>query len=500
MAQAQTLKTVIDIGGLIDPTLGRALKNASGMLSGALGKAGLIGLAGAAGLAAKQLADDYVQAFRKIRIGTGATGKALQGLMADYQRTLSGSTSSAEEVARAVADLNTAYGATGETLQETAKAALIVSERFGEDLGGVIKSSARAVRAWGGSAEDAAAALNFFRKISQATGQSVSDLQAQTADFAPQLKALGYSMETGAAMLGQLARNGVKGERAMAALNRIAAMGADAWGSYYEAIKGADTETEALNLASEIFGKQAGPAMASAIRGGAFEAGELARKLATDTETLADLDRELMGADDYLQSIRNTLSAMLQPAVSAILKELDSVLKWWRANGPAFFADLQKLGEGILEDILTPIRNAQAVLESVGAWWGRVKGAFSASGGANTGAKDTPAEWQDVGMFASGGWATEPSICGEAGPEAVISLDPAYRAENVRLWQEAGRALGLSSASAGTTYDLSGMVFAPTIQGGTSGGEDILGALRANEREFADAIVSALDARAARVY
>lgn len=503
MPQPQILSTVIDIGGQIDPTLGKALKGASGMLSNALGKAGLIGLAGAAGVAAKKLADDYLQAFRYIRLGTGATGKALKSLMEDYRKTLAGSSASAEEAAHAVADLNTAYGATGETLQEASKAALIVSKRFGEDLGGIIKTNAQAVLAWGRNAEDAADSLNYFRKVSQATGMSITELQSTTADFAPQLKALGYSMETGAALLGKLAQNGVKGAGAMSALNKIATMGANAWGVYYEDIKNAADETAAINLAAEVFGKEGGPRMAAAIRGGAFEAGELARGLATDSESLQKLDRDLMGADDYLQRIQNTLSAMLQPAVQAVLREIDSALRWWESNGPGFFEDIKKLGAEIVDDMLTPIRAAMDAAAKLSDWWAGAKNRLSGKGGSgsgsDTGAASTPAEWQDVGMFAAGGWATQPSICGEAGPEAVISLDPAHRAENVRYWQEAGRALGVGSAASSTTYDLSGMVFAPTIQ--SSGeGADILGALRANEREFADAIISALDARAARVY
>lgn len=503
MAKEQVLQTVVTIGGAVDASLGRALKSASGMLSGALGKAGLIGLAGAAGAAAKKLADDYMVAFRKIRLGTGATGAALTGLMDDYRAALAKSTSSSEQVATAIADLNTAYGATGETLREVADAALIVSKRFGDDLSGLITSNAKALKAWGRTAEDAANALNFFRKLSQATGVSVTSLQERTAQAAPQLRALGYSLETGAAMLAQLEKNGVKGEAALSALNRLAAEGADGWGAYYEQIKGAASETEAITLASELFGAKAGPAMASAIRAGAFEAGELARSLASDGESLQQLDQELRGTDDYLQSISNTLASVLQPYVQSVLERIDYALKWWVRNGDSVVDDVKRLGASIMDDMLAPIRAAGDALEKFSGWWSGLKSRLSGEGADrgsyDTGSTLTPAEWQDAGLLAAGGWATQPSICGEAGPEAVISLDPAHRAENIRYWQEAGRALGVGQRG-GTTYDLSGMVFAPTIQAASGRDTEILGALRAHEREFADAIISALDARAARAY
>ena len=504
MPAAQVLSTVIDISGKLDPSLQKALQNASGMLTKALGKAGLIGLAGAAGAAAVKLASAYQDAFRVIRVGTGATGQALSGLMEDYRKVLASTSAGTADTAKAIADLNTAYGATGETLQEAAKAALIVSRRFGEDLGGVISSSSKAVLAWGRSATDAADALNYFRKVSQATGVSVTELQTQTANFAPRLKALGYSMESGAAMLGQLAKNGVRGEAALSALNKIAAVGANGWALYYEEIRDAATETEALEAASALFGKEGGPAMAAAIRSGAFEAGELARSLAADGESLASLDRELMSTDDYLQRISNTLTALLQPAVQWILEKIDYALRWWEKNLPGIIEDLKRLSSEIVDDLLAPIRAAQDAIGKLGDWWSGVRSRLSGSSGsaasADTGAKSTPTEWQDAGLFAAGGWATEPSICGEAGPEAVISLDPAHRAENIRYWQEAGRALGVGAAASSTTYDLSGMVFAPTITAGSGRDADILGALRAQERDFADAIISALEARAARAY
>ena len=100
-------------------------------------------------------------------------------------------------------------------------------------------------------------------------------------------------------------------------------------------------------------------------------------------------------------------------------------------------------------------------------------------------------------MLAKGGFTDGISIAGEAGTEAVISFDSAYRSANLDYWMKAGQMLGalnkdgsVSSesalagklltldgfslselTSAGNTtyvYDFSGMSFNPTInaQGG----------------------------------
>ena len=51
-----------------------------------------------------------------------------------------------------------------------------------------------------------------------------------------------------------------------------------------------------------------------------------------------------------------------------------------------------------------------------------------------------------IPMLAKGGFTNGPSIAGEAGQEAVISFDSAYRASNISNWLKAGEMLGMGSA------------------------------------------------------
>lgn len=53
-----------------------------------------------------------------------------------------------------------------------------------------------------------------------------------------------------------------------------------------------------------------------------------------------------------------------------------------------------------------------------------------------------------IPLLAAGGFTDGPSIAGEAGTEAVISFDPAYRAENLAYWAQAGQMLGARAADA----------------------------------------------------
>lgn len=103
--------------------------------------------------------------------------------------------------------------------------------------------------------------------------------------------------------------------------------------------------------------------------------------------------------------------------------------------------------------------------------------------------------------FATGGFTDGVSIAGEAGTEAVISFQKAYRKQNLSYWARAGRMLGATAddytlyggGGGGSNIDLSGISFAPniTVYGGTK--EEILEALREAEGEFRDFLLDLLD-------
>lgn len=113
-----------------------------------------------------------------------------------------------------------------------------------------------------------------------------------------------------------------------------------------------------------------------------------------------------------------------------------------------------------------------------------------------------------VNWFAAGGFTSGPSICGEAGTEAVISFDPRHRAANQGYVMQAADMLGMvsPSTSAGpgrqSVINLGGVTFAPTINksGGTGTGKSILAQLEACFPDFMDKIEEALTERERRKY
>lgn len=115
----------------------------------------------------------------------------------------------------------------------------------------------------------------------------------------------------------------------------------------------------------------------------------------------------------------------------------------------------------------------------------------------------------NIPMFASGGFTNGTSIAGEAGTEAVISFDSAYRSENLSYWAKAGRMLGVDDSlftsfetGSQSNGDSINFTFAPqiTIQGTGNAKEDIIQALKNEEEEFMDLVEEMLSRRGSGSY
>ena len=113
--------------------------------------------------------------------------------------------------------------------------------------------------------------------------------------------------------------------------------------------------------------------------------------------------------------------------------------------------------------------------------------------------------------FATGGITDGLSIAGEDPRypnEYIISLNPAYRQQNLAYWAEAGRMLNadysdfsLGGTSSGVVIDIGGVTFAPNITvTGHSDKRSIMEAIEAEYPEFLDMLEEYLVERGALVY
>ena len=369
--KGKELQAVVNLAGSIDPSLGKAIESAQKKISGLNVKALAVGAAVGgiavatgkavveAGKYLKDLGSQFDEAADAIRIGTGATGDALDGLLDDFDEVYKSVPTTMEDASKAIADYNTRLGLTGPQLQEISKQALQVSDMLGDDLGGVIEESSQAFQQWNIDADNMGGAMDYIFKVSQSTGMGFTDLMSNMQKFGPQLQEMGYSFETASALMGQLDKAGVNTEEVLSAMKKsvgaLAKEGisaSDGLAMYYEQIKNAGTAAEAASIASEIFGTKAGSTMAAAIRDGTLAVGDLTESLLENGETIAGAAEDTYDFAERLQIMKQGLEVALKPMANTVFDGLNK-----------FMPTLQKLMEQIVPVISDAVEAAAPFVE-----------------------------------------------------------------------------------------------------------------------------------------
>ena len=256
------------------------------------------------------------EAFATIQAGTGASGEALAGLEADFREVFSTVPAQSQQVASAIADLNTHLGLSGPALQEAARAALELADATGADSAAFIDGLGRAMRTFGEDAADTVTIMDRFLVISQNTGVGVDALAGQVRGFGPVLANLGLSLTEGAAFFGQMHSAGVDVAAVMPAINarmrNLATEGVeDLRGSMsgtIEQIRTAETTTQALSIATAAFGAEGAQRMTNAIRESGLSLENLTAGLESADGGIAALASETRTMSERLEILKNRVT------------------------------------------------------------------------------------------------------------------------------------------------------------------------------------------------
>jgi phage-related minor tail protein len=372
-----------------------------GKTSGAkFGKAMLAGLAvvgGGALLATKALHNigaTFDEVRDTIRVGTGATGQALDTLVQSAKNV--GTTVPAEfgEVSTAIADLNTRLGLTGQPLEDMAGQFLELSRITGTDLTTNIEKVSRVFGDWGIAAEDQSASLDYLFKVSQTTGIGIDSLSDKVVQFGAPMRQFGFSFEESAALMGKWEKEGVNTETIMgglrAGLGKLAKAGkdpADAFKEITDRIKGAGSEGEATAAAIEIFGQRAGPDLAAAVREGRFDLDELMGTLEGSEETIMDAGDQTKDFGEQWLMFKNRVLEVVEPVAKRVFDFMGRAMEEisggvsafaaaWRENDgqitssglPGFLEQLAYSGRQIFDWLKA---NVVPVLKDSASWFMR---------------------------------------------------------------------------------------------------------------------------------
>ena len=333
LGDAKKLKKTLDGAekrvGKFSDKVGKSMKVAGAAI-------GALGVAGAA--AVLKLGSEFEKVERTLRVGTGATGDALEALVASTRNLAKKVPADFESISNAVADINTRLGLTGTELEDFSEQMLNLSRITGSDLKGNISSVTRVLGDWGDMAGTAGGAADFLFSVAQSTGIEFASLSNQLVNYGAPLRQIGFDFEQSALLIGKFEKEGVNAELVLGslrqALGKMAREGEPAIETFQrttEAIKNAGTASEANMLALELFGARAGPDMAAAIREGRFElddyfdlmegGGDRINVAAKSTETL----------QEKFTLLKNRLVVALAPAIT---KAFDVIVQAMDAIGP----------------------------------------------------------------------------------------------------------------------------------------------------------------------
>lgn len=325
--------------GLDDKAFDEAMGKAQGKISGMEQKLGSVGKSLttkvsvpliAAGAAAVTVANKFDKAYGIIRAGTGATGEALEELKGITDELYGKLPNDLEEVATAVADLNTMFGLQGEELEAMATQYLNLARITGTDVSTIIQSAARTFGDWTVATEDQSDALDYLFRVTQSTGIEIDKLNQLMVQYGAPLRQMGFEFDEAAALMGKFYKEGVNVELVLGslriALGQMAREGvtdaSEALRILIDDIKNAGSVGEANARAIEIFGSRAGPDMAAAIREGRFEVDELLETLRNGTDTINDVGDETLTFSDHLKELKHQAELALKPLGEVLVETL----------------------------------------------------------------------------------------------------------------------------------------------------------------------------------
>ncbi|HFI0007865.1 TPA: phage tail tape measure protein [Streptococcus suis] len=287
------------------------------------------------------------EALDTVTTKTGLTGDALAELQEIAKDIATGMPTSFQNAGDAVGELNTQFGLTGKKLKSASELLIKYAEINGTDISSSAISAKQAIEAYGLSAEDLGLVLDNVTKVSQNTGQSVDTIVQKAIDGAPQIKGLGLSFEEGAALIGKFEKSGVDSSAALSSLSKAAVNYAkdgktltDGLNETVSAIQNSTSETEALSIASEVFGSKAAPRMVDAIQRGAFSFDDLASAAKDSSGTVATTFDETLDPIDKLTQYSNQakegmaelggkLIETVIPALEPLMGMLESAVNWF---------------------------------------------------------------------------------------------------------------------------------------------------------------------------
>lgn len=348
---------------------------------------GLKDLAGAAMDAWKA----YDEGHDIIIAATGASGETAEGLMDVYKDIQKNIVSDSSTIGKAVGEVNTRFGMTGDDLEELATQFLKFSKLNNTDVVNSVDGVQKALSAFGLGAEDAGMLLDALNATGQETGASVDTLASGLVQNSAAFQELGLDIGQSTKLMGEMEVSGADSSAVMAGLGKALKKATkdgkplgQALGELQDTIKNGKGDTDGLTEAYELFGKS-GAQVFNAVKNGTLDFRDLDGAVTdfggnvenTFANTLSAPDQFRLGvqniklemadaADRFMTEYGPQIQQAFDTIINDVIPKIEEGVNWFMENLPTIEGLVVAIGSAFVAFQIVSI--VQGIIGAIKAW------------------------------------------------------------------------------------------------------------------------------------
>ena len=300
---------------------------------------------------AKEAWEEIDEGYDTIIEKTGATDAQLEEMQRTADKVFTSIPVEMSDTGAAVGEINTRFAATGDELESLTAYFLKYAEVNDTQVAGSVRNVAGIMKAFQEDTKNTTSVLDVLTDVGQRTGKDLNSLESELLSNSATFKELGLDIRQSAELLGQFEANGIDTSTALAGLKKAqqeaTAEGktmTDALGDTMERIKGAKDETEALQIATDLFGKKGAATMTQAIREQRFSLDDLVAGYGGMRAVVSDTFDATQDAPDKAKVALNNLKLELAQLGEAVLPKVEKFV----SKGVDDLPKIIKFGEEML--------------------------------------------------------------------------------------------------------------------------------------------------------
>lgn len=300
---------------------------------------------------AKEAWEEIDEGYDTIIKKTDATDAQLEEMQRTADKVFTSMPVEMSDTGAAVGEINTRFAATGDELESLTAYFLKYAEVNDTQVAGSVRNVAGIMKAFQEDTKNTTSVLDVLTDVGQRTGKDLNSLESELLSNSATFKELGLDIRQSAELLGQFEANGIDTSTALAGLKKAqqeaTAEGktmTDALGDTMERIKGAKDETEALQIATDLFGKKGAAPMTQAIREQRFSLDDLTAGYTDMRNVVNDTYEATQDAPDKAKVALNNLKLELAQLGEAVLPKVEKFV----SKGVDDLPKIIKFGEEML--------------------------------------------------------------------------------------------------------------------------------------------------------